>query len=497
MSKEKIVLSNSVGKDDLGYYIIHSPSRWSEGVKLLSSWFSYYPWELAYASSLLKERTDLEVKLLDPCLQRWDKSRTLEEILQQEPSWVIMEVSTRVIEEDLWVLKNLKQRRKSKVVCVGQHASAFPQELLNNGIDYVCLGEYEDTLVELLQGQDPNYIQGLYPNQPRAPLEFSQLPWPEDQDVKRIDYAKPGEPSSEYIEIQAYASRGCLGRCSFCVASNVYYSWPNWRKREIADLIDEIKYLKEKYPQMEGVFFDEEVHNKERNYLKALTEAFIREKLSNLKFEAMCDIRFMDEEMLDWLKSAGYYKIRFGIETAAEELAHKIGKSLNIARITSLLRYAQRIKLKTYAAFVFGLPYSNFKIDLQTLNFIEEMIKEGLLTNVQISTAIPLPGTPFYSWAKEKGYLLSDDPHLFDGGNAVIVDYPWYRKEEIEKIREMALLKRDHISFKINLRKEPLKFIYSRYRKYGLRLLGQKMRRRLKTEINYLKEKQTALSEPK
>jgi len=45
---KKVLLMNSVGKDDTGKFIIHSPSRWSEGVKELSSWFAYYPWELAY-----------------------------------------------------------------------------------------------------------------------------------------------------------------------------------------------------------------------------------------------------------------------------------------------------------------------------------------------------------------------------------------------------------------------------------------------------------------
>ena len=67
----KIVLANSVGKDRNGYYIVHSPSRWSLGVKNYTN-CNYYPWELAYTSSLLKQETGHDVKLLDGVLKKWD-----------------------------------------------------------------------------------------------------------------------------------------------------------------------------------------------------------------------------------------------------------------------------------------------------------------------------------------------------------------------------------------------------------------------------------------
>ena len=58
----KIAIANSVGLDREGYYIIHSPSRWSWGQKNNKNAFTYYPWELAYTSSLLKRETDYEIR---------------------------------------------------------------------------------------------------------------------------------------------------------------------------------------------------------------------------------------------------------------------------------------------------------------------------------------------------------------------------------------------------------------------------------------------------
>ncbi len=66
-----IVIANSVGVDTNGYHMVHVPSRWSLGVKNHTN-CSYYPWELAYTSSLLKRETNHKVKFLDGVLNAWD-----------------------------------------------------------------------------------------------------------------------------------------------------------------------------------------------------------------------------------------------------------------------------------------------------------------------------------------------------------------------------------------------------------------------------------------
>ena len=67
----KIVVANSVGVDQDGYHMVHVPSRWSLGVKNFTN-CSYYPWQLAYTSALLKRETKHEVKLLDGVLHGWN-----------------------------------------------------------------------------------------------------------------------------------------------------------------------------------------------------------------------------------------------------------------------------------------------------------------------------------------------------------------------------------------------------------------------------------------
>ncbi|MBU1088048.1 MAG: B12-binding domain-containing radical SAM protein [Candidatus Omnitrophica bacterium] len=483
----KIVIANSIGKDKNADYIIHSPSRWSEAVKSKFHWFAYYPWELAYLSSLLKQQTKHQVKFIDGCLQRLDQEEYYKLIMSEKPDMLIIESATRMIEENIALALKIKAVCNTKLVFVGPHASAFPQQLIDQGIDHVCIGEYEFTVLDIVQLKPKDEIPGLYPNGRRPLLDIKTLPWPEDDDVSRMDYAVPGEPSCEFREIQMYASRGCPGGCNFCVARHVYYNQANWRKREIKDIINEIKHLREKYPQMQGVFFDEEAHNSDKQFILDLTAAIIENKLDDLKFEAMCDLRFLDEPVMRAMKNAGYYKLRIGIESASEKVLQAMGKPRDLNKTIDLLKSAKDIGLKTYGTFTFGALGSNKIEDEKTVKLIENLLSSNLLDNLQLSICTPQPGTPFYVYVKDQGFLrkkISDSD--YDGGSTAVLDYPDYTHSKIEEVKRKALLVRDHIFMAQKIKKNGfgqwVVFVFKRYGFIGFLVKGFK---RLGREVKF------------
>ncbi len=487
----KIVIANSIGIDKNGYYIIHSPSRWSEGVKEKSHWFAYYPWELAYLSSLLKRESDHKIKFVDGCFMQMDHEEYYKMILAEKPDILIIESATRMIEENLALALAIKKSCGSRIFIVGQHATAFPQQLIDQGVDYVCIGEYEFTVLDIIQGEKREEILGLYPNDRRPLLDIKTLPWPEDDDVSRMDYGCPGEPSSEFKEIQMYASRGCPGSCNFCVARHVYYNQPNWRQREIKDITNEINHLRAKYPQMQGVFFDEEGHNGNRDFMLELSQAIINAGLDDLNYEAMCDVRFLDEQVMSAMKKAGYYKLRIGIETASAKVMEAINKQMNLTHIVETLLFAKNIGLKTYGTFTFGALGSNQKEDMKTIKFMEKLINQNLLDGLQLSICTPQPGTPFYDLAKEKGYLHQKAVFsTYDGGNSAIISYPNYNYQQIENMKQLALLRRDHLYLIKKIKGHTvLKWAIGILRRYGFLGFIRKAYKRFLLEIKYFRTK--------
>jgi len=483
----KVVVANSIGIDKDGYHIIHSPSRWSEGVKSRYNCFAYYPWELAYTSSLLKRDTKHSVKFLDGCLEQLNFNLYYKCILAEKPDFLILESATRMINENLKLALKIKQMLGTKLILVGQHATAFPEELIKKGVDYVFMGEYERSVLELLQGKQKENLLGLYPNDRRPLLDVNSLPWPEDEDVSRLNYGMPGEPSSEFLEVQMYASRGCPFQCNFCVARHVYYGQSNWRPRKISDIVAEINYLVSKYSSMQGIFFDEEVHNANKEFILNLTEEIIAAGLNKLHYEAMCDVRFLDEDILKAMKKAGYYKIRIGVETASPKIMEEINKNINLDLIWQRLKLAKQIGLKTYGTFTFGALGSDQTEDAKTIVLMKDLILNRVLDNLQISICTPQPGTPFYKKAKGKNYLRKnlrfDD---YDGGNLSLVNYPTYNFKDIEQMKKKAFLIRDHYFLKAKINKHSfwpwLKSIYSRY---GIRGFISKATARLLRELQY------------
>ncbi|PIR00784.1 MAG: radical SAM protein [Nitrospinae bacterium CG11_big_fil_rev_8_21_14_0_20_45_15] len=428
----KVAVCNSVGIDIDGNAMIHSPSRWTNSSKDLNI-FTYYPWQLAYCSSMLKRDTDHEVRFFDGCLDKLDHDAFVEKVSEMAPDYLVMDSATRTIAADSRFAKELKKRFGTKLILCGPHATTFPEEV-SEYADYVVLREYELVVRDILQGKNRNDIPGLFPNlNLRSPLDVNDLPLPEDDDVSRLRYGMPGEPSSEYLEIQAYASRGCPLSCTFCVCGNISYSRPNWRPRDPENVIHELQTLRAKYPQMEGIFFDEEVHNGSKKYIIDLTKAIRDNGLDDLKYDVMCGQWPMDEEVLDHMKAAGYYMVRLGIETAGEHAARgmELMKKFNIKKLKQLMEYGTRIGLKFYGTFTFGGEGSTDECDKKTVRFIRELLDNGLLWRFQLSISTPQPGTPFYNRMLKKGYLRNLDWKHFDGGNHCVVDNPEYPAEKV------------------------------------------------------------------
>lgn len=427
--KIKVLVATSVGKDAVGNNYILFPSRWTASVGKTKS-FNFYPYELGYLSSLLKKNKKLEVLMVDGNLRQLNAREYYEEYRYFAPDYLVVESSPALYEEDLKFAMFFKTKYKTKLIFCGPQATAYPEKFIKDGVDYVALGEFENAVSELIEKGSSKGVLGIFPNKRGPLIDVDQLPWPEDDDIRRIDYTGIG--GSNYRVVEMFATRGCPMNCVFCVARQTYYAKSNFRKREVADVVNEIEYLHRKYPEMEGVFFDEENHNTDKKYILDLCQEIKRRKLDHLHYEAMCGYWTLDEEMVKAMVGAGYYKLRIGIESVSVKTLKGMEKNINVERLIETLRLAKRYGLKMYGTFTFGAPDSNKEEDAKTISMIEELMKKDLLEDFQASVCTPQPGTPFYQWLKDKNYLLTEDWKRYDGGTAVY-EYPDYKKEDIER----------------------------------------------------------------
>ena len=425
----KIVVANSIGRLDNGQQVILFPSRWDSAVKGDRP-FAYYPYELAYLSSLLKRDTDHNVKMLDGNLNLLGADEYADVIAAEKPKLLITECSALTYPAMTRAALAVKQRTGCDIWLTGPLATYDPNRCLKDGWDKTFRGEFELNVLETVTG-----------NLPGAPgyINLDFLPWPEDTDISRIDYSEMSNPVPGLIQV--YPTRGCPLACTFCVVP-LYYgghgnSHKSHRQRDVDNVCDEIEHLAVKYDGFNGCFFNEEAHNANPQWLEQFATRLIQRGLNCFTYDAMCGYWNYTQPLVELLAQAGYRQIRFGVESTSEVVGKQIRKTMHLERLERFMGWCRTAGIDCYGTFQIGAPGATEETDLQTIADLRRWAADGLMQRWQVSTSTPQPGTPFYQQAVDEGWLQTDDLSHFDGERAVL-SFPGYPAERIEKVRAMA-----------------------------------------------------------
>ncbi len=424
----KIVVANSVGRLDTGQELILFPSRWDSAVTGRRP-FAYYPYELAYLSSLLKRETDHDVKMLDGNLDLLDADQYAGRIMDERPDLVVTECSALTYPAMTRCIQMVKAETGCDVWLTGPLGTYDQDRALGDGWDGVFPGEYERRVLDALGDGD---------GATRGYIDLDWLPWPEDDDVCRLDYSEISNPCDGLVQL--YPTRGCPLACTFCVVPLYYgghgFSHKSHRTRDPENVCDEIDYLADRYPdRFNGCFFNEETHNANVEWLERFAKTLIRRRLNEWEYDAMCGYWTFTEPLVNLLADAGYTQLRFGVESTSETVGKTIHKTMHLEKIERFMGWCKAAGVDCYGTFQIGAPGSTEAIDRQTMRDLARWHADGLMQRWQISTSTPQAGTPFYAEALEKGWLLTDDLSRYDGEHAVL-SYPDYPAERIEAVRQ-------------------------------------------------------------
>jgi hypothetical protein len=463
--------------------VIHSPSRWSEALSLPERHFSYYPFFLATLSSLLKKETSLRVRLVDGCLERLDERAYLHKILALEPRYLLVESASLTYPENRDLALQVKKRLGTRLLFCGAHVTAFPRQALADGIDFVFRGEFVQSVYRFFREGEKRSVCRI--REPEDAPAFEDMPWPEDEDVSRMDYGEPGEPSSRYREIQIYATRGCRGRCSYCVARHLYYRTSRHACRDPLDVCREMESLKRKYPSLEGFFFDEEDHFSDPGFLRDFCNILVSRK-NRLAIEALGKMEHVPLGLLPRMREAGYYQLRVGGESFHPAIRRFSGKRFTTDLLERFLAGCRNHGIAVYMSFQVGLPGSTVERDLFTLSRLKQYLEDGRIANAQISLFTPFPGTPAHRIVLKHGAFADRDLSRYNGGARAVVHWPSYPAKEIEAVYRRFVLTRDHVLLKKRLRSgKSLAWLWDRARKNPPGVLVKKIRRRIAAEREY------------
>ena len=392
-------------------------------------WSFWYPTWLSYPAGMLPG-----ARLLDaPPLHL-----SVEDVVRiaRDYDHVVLHTSTPSFRADVRTAEAIKQAKPETVIgFVGGHVTARPEESLRSApvIDYIARKEFDLAVVAVAEGRRLEDIPGVsflrdgtYVHNPEPPPltteQLDALPFSSEVYARDLDYRKYNSPYCQYPYVSLYTGRGCPARCTFCL-------WPqvttghSYRTRSVGNVLEECAQLKRLFPEMKELFFDDDTFTADPARAVAIARG-----LGKLGITWSTNSRAnVDRETLRILKDNGLRLFVVGYESGNEQILKNIRKGVSAERARRFTRDCHDLGILIHGTFILGLPGETRETIEETIRFAQEMQPETL----QVSLASPYPGTRFYDWVREHGYLTVDSLVDETGYQKCTVSYPEISAEEI------------------------------------------------------------------
>ena len=401
-------------------------SRYQATREVTSFW---YPTWLCYPAGLLKDS-----RLVDAPAERFGIDRIL--AIAKEYELIVIYTSTPSINNDISVAQRIKDINKNaKIVFVGPHPSAIPEETLraSKAIDIVARREFDYSIKEIAQGTKLSEIDGIsyrsngniFHNQDRKYIEdLDSLPfvvniYKRDLNINNYEIPYLLKP---YVSI--YTGRGCSSKCIYCLWPQTF-SGNNYRVRSVDNVIEEVKLTLELYPKVKEIFFDDDTFTANRKRARELSR-----KLKDLNITWSTTSRAnTDYETLKIMKDAGLRLLVVGYESGNQEILNNIRKGITLDEAREFTKRCKGLGIMIHGAFVLGLPEETPESINDSIRFACELDVD----TIQVSLASPYPGTKLYDLCIEKNYLAQEDMVNERGWQMCTVQYPGISNVEIFK----------------------------------------------------------------
>lgn len=355
------------------------------------------------------ERQGVKVRVMDAHVNRMMADDVRRDLRIMRPKYVGITMLTATSVPSHNLARIVKEELPNTVVVVGgTHAEAMAAETLcNSAIDAVVRGDGEHTMWSIVQGHPFREILGISYRDGRtvihndpAPiiLDLDSLPHPAYHLVPFEKYYPAIGAYKRLPAINMLMTRGCPGTCTFCNSAET-----TLRSRSADSVVDEIIRLKKVYGVREIQFFDD-TFTVNRKTVERFCQLMVDKKV-DVTFCCFARTDCFSEQMARDLKRAGCHQICFGIESGDDEILKNIRKAINRDRTRKAVALCRKAGIESRTSFILGNPGETLETMQRTLAFAIEL--DGDIALFQIAT--PYPGTQLFKWAKEHGYLRTEE----------------------------------------------------------------------------------------
>ncbi len=315
---------------------------------------------------------------------------------------ITVSVMTGYFDEVIKILNSI--RFQANVIVGGVHSTISPEDALKPDIvDYICIGEGEELLIELCNylksGKDISGLKNLgykrngimHFNESRPFINLNKSPTP---DWSIFDSRHLFRPFMGKIYKGSFyeMSRGCPMGCAYCVNAslrNKLKSCGNYfRFQSSATTIAQLADLKKTYGATWFKFADDSITYMSESYLEELANG-----LRPLKIQFGCSIRpeSVNKNKIKLLKLMGCVAASVGVESGSVKIRRNIlNRYMSNEQIEEAIRGLEEVGIRVSTFNMIGLPGETRKDVFTTIKLNKKLNVDA--ANVYI--IYPYPGTP-------------------------------------------------------------------------------------------------------
>lgn len=395
----KILFSHS-------YFMRFDPKQWATGQP-------YAPIGTLYAAALMRQQGH-EVSFLDTMFA-YGPEEVIPPLEKYNPDFFVIyddgfnyltKMCLTNMREAAFEMMKFARQKGCIVIVSSSDSTDHYEQYLEEGANFVMLGEAEQTLTELIgainkkQGDFMN-IPGLAYMQNDAVIktvrrnvrkELDSLPYPAWDLVDMDLYRKTWLKHKGYFSINMATTRGCPFKCNWC-AKPIYGN--RYNSRSPQNVVNELKMLKEKF-NFDHIWFCDDIFGLKPGWVHEFADLIEREDLQfKFKIQARADLLLQEDYIAD-LARAGCTNIWMGAESGSQKILDAMDKGTTVKQIYEATRLLKKHGVHPSFFIQFGYPGETKDDITKTI----DMINHLLPYEIGISVSYPLPGTTFYEKVK-------------------------------------------------------------------------------------------------
>lgn len=284
------------------------------------------------------------------------------------------------------------------IIAGGQHfVGENIRAALENDVDYVVIGEGEETIQDLLtviqEEGDPESVPGIaflrddevVVTSPREPItDFDALPLP-NYDLLR------------YTKINLYPIgwiRGCGMNCEFCTVKG------KPRAASPERVLEQIAALLETHDARHFFIVDDLFGHNRVETMKLCHMLTDYQKAVGTRLDITVQIRLdrgRDNELLQAMRRASINTVAIGFESPIAEELSAMDKRIVPEDMLVMTHLFHQAGFLVHGMFIFGYPLpEGVKLNMSMKDRVQrfrEFIRESRLDTIQVLLPVPLPGT--------------------------------------------------------------------------------------------------------